>query len=123
MVNKMKPTLQELAEFLRNAAYSDDMSHELDWRLGVLHPRNNNGVVQFSGGIWHRHNAKRKENIKTNVSISFSFDELNGITGFKMWRNGCEVQGFPFGETPTFEQFKERVILEFKIDELYEPIS
>jgi hypothetical protein len=113
--------LQELAEFLRNATYSDNMMHELDWSLAVLHPRNNDGVVSFNGGIWHRHNAKRKENIKENISISFSFDELNGITGFQLWRDAYEVQGFPFGEKPTFEQFKERVISEFKINELYEP--
>lgn len=115
----MKPTLQELAELLRNAAYSDNMTHEIDWRLGVMFPRNNYGVVQFSGGIWHKHNAQRKENIKANISIRFSFDEINGITGFQLWRDNCEIRGLPFGETPTFEQFKERVLSEFKIDELY----
>jgi len=115
------PTLQELSELLRNAAYSDDMKHEIDWRLAVIHPRNNDGVVGFSGGIWHKHNAKLKENIKANISMSISFDELNGITDFQMWRNGCEVQGFPFGRKPSFHEFKERIIQEFKIDELYEP--
>lgn len=115
----MKFTLQELAEFLRDAAYSDDMIHEIDWSLRVLHPKNNDGVVGFSGGIWHRYNAQRKENIKANISISFSFDEINGITGFQLWRNRCEVRGLPFGKTPTLEQFKDQIISEFKIDELY----
>lgn len=116
----MKPTLQELAEFLRDASYSDDMTHESDWRLAVLFPRNNKGVVEFSGGIWHRHNAQRKENIKAGISITFVFDELNGISGFRLWRKGNEIR-LPFEEIPTFEQFKECVMSEIKIEELYQP--
>lgn len=114
-------SLQELAEFLRNATYSDGLTHELTWSLYVLHPRNNDGVVEFGGGIFCKHNAKRPENIRQAVSISIAYNELNGITNFKLWRNGNEVRGFPFREPPSFEQFKQVVVSEFKIAELYAP--
>lgn len=31
-------TLQEFAEFLRNAAYADNQTHYIDWSLGIVHP-------------------------------------------------------------------------------------
>jgi hypothetical protein len=115
-----KPTLQELAEFLRDAAYSDNMSHEIDWSLRVLHPRDNDGSVGFSGGLWTRRNTQKAKSRLKDVSISFSYSETQGITQFQLWRDHMEIRGFPFGEHPSFEAFRGRVIAEFGIEELYD---
>ena len=58
---KTIPTLQEVAELLRNAVYSDEQTNEIVWSLRVLHPKTNEGVVGFSGGIWHRADPRNKK--------------------------------------------------------------
>jgi hypothetical protein len=108
--------LQELAEFMQGVAYSDDMSHGIEWILRVLHPRDNDGAVGFSGGFWHRRGEAGKK--RRDVSIGFYFSEAKGISMFRLWRDGREIL-VPFGEKPTFDEFKARVIKEFCIDELY----
>jgi hypothetical protein len=115
-MNKNKiPTAQEVAEFLRNAAYSDGQRHGLSWHMSIIHPRLSDGSIGFSGGIWKRTNGTDK--LKTpNTSISFSFNETQGITLFELYRDKGKIQ---IGETPTFEEFKKRIIKEFRIDELY----
>ena len=73
---KTIPTLQEVAELLRNAVYSDEQTNEIVWSLRVLHPKTNEGVVGFSGGIWHRADPRNKKNKgRRNTSISFAFEE------------------------------------------------
>ena len=119
---KTIPTLQEVAELLRNAAYSDDQSNEIVWSLRVLHPKTNEGVVGFNGAIWHRADPRNKKNKgRRNISISFAFEEKNGITHFHLWRDNCEIVGHLFGTSPTLEQLKEMIIREFGIVEMYDP--
>ena len=105
--------LQELAELMRDVAYSDNQSHGISWSLRVLHPKTNEGDVGFSGGIWNNFNKSR-----IPVSISFSYSESKGIYGFKSWRNMAEVR-HSFEETPSFDEFKELLIKEFAVEELY----
>lgn len=48
---QVKCTLQELAEFISSVAYSDNLSHHIDWRLSVINPKTNDGDVEFSGSM------------------------------------------------------------------------
>ncbi len=117
-MEKNTTTLQELATFMRNAAYSDDQSHKIDWSLRVVHPSTNDGVVGFSGGLW-----KRKCDIRdiTWASISFSFDEVKGIHNFQRWNDEGEIRS-TFGENPSFDEFKVVVIKAFGIKKLYREV-
>lgn len=104
-----KFNLQELAELMRDIAYSDNLKHGIDWRLAVVHPCTNDGDVGYSGGLWNR-NCK--------VSVSFSFSESRGIHDFKMWLDRSEIR-YDFGEKPSYEQLKEICIKHFGIEQLY----
>jgi len=108
-------TLQELAIFMRDAAYSDNQSHKIDWSLSVVHPSTNNGVIGFSGGLW-KHNCDSKTT--EWVSISLSYDEVKGIHNFKRWNDEGEIRS-TFGGNPSFEDFKFVVIDAFGIKKLY----
>lgn len=92
-------TLQALSEYVRDLVY-DDFSRCMKWNISVIHPRTNDGDVGFSGGIWCRKNANNF------LSVSFSYSETRGIYNFKAWINKSEIR-FSFGETPSFEEFKE----------------
>lgn len=97
---KSNITLQQLAEHMRNLAY-DDFSRKIRWSLGVIHPKTNDGDVGFSGGIWND-----PQEATTYMSISFCFSETRGIYNFKSWVNKSEIR-WVFGETPTFDEFKQ----------------
>lgn len=101
--------LQELAELMRDIAYSDNLKHLIHWSLSVIHPRTNDGDLGYAGGIWDR---------SCNVSISFGFSETNGIYNFQMWVDKSEIR-FDFGEKPSYEQLKETCIKHFGIEQLY----
>lgn len=108
-----KYDIQELAELLRDIAYGDNQSHHIDWHLSIIHPRTNDGDVGYSGGLWNRDYP-----INNGISIRFSFSETRGIHNFKLWKARSDVH-FEFGENPTFEQFKDICIKEFRIERLY----
>lgn len=115
-MKKDNPTLQELAEFLRNAAYADNQSHGIDWSLYVIHPRTNNGDLGFGGGLW-THNRCKIDN--RHISLSFSYSETKGIYRVQRWKDKCEI--FTEDKTMPFESFKEIVISLFGIERLYDP--
>lgn len=109
-------SLQWLATFLRDVAYSDNQSHHIHWSLNVIHPSTNDGCVGFSGGLWHD-----SEYVKQGegwVSISFSYDELNGIYNFKRWIDGAEIRD-DYGAEPTFNQFQQICIKAFNVKKIY----
>lgn len=110
------PELQEVAEFLRNAAYADNRKHGIDWSMRVLHPKTDWGVTNFSCGIYH--SFMHRENLKNNVSISFTYDESKGFYHFGLWIDRVKIE-MPFGETPTFEELKDTVINKFNLKKLY----
>lgn len=124
-MKKDNPTLQELAEFLRNAAYADDQSHGIDWSLNVIHPRTNDGDVGFSGGLWTRDGVWNSDHTykkaQIYISLSYSYSETRGIYGVKRWKDRCEI--FTEDKTMPFEKFKEIVISLFGIERLYDPES
>lgn len=112
-----KITVQEFATLLRDIAYSDDQSHRLQWSLDVIHPKTNDGDVGYSGGIWCNHNFEHKK----NISVSFSFSESKGIYQFKLWRDQCDTRFDCVKKDGKIqiEQFKDLMIKEFGIEELY----
>ena len=113
-----KPTVQELATLLRDIAYADNLAHKLDWSLRIVHPKTNDGDVGYSGGIWRNHNHRDKK----DISVSLSFSETKGIHLFQLWRDRKEVH-FNFvgkGGQISFEKFKELLITEYGIEELYQ---
>ena len=104
-------SLQELATFLRDVAYGDHQVHDICWRLDVLHPSTNDGVVGFAGGLWHR-----TPWFAEKVTLDFSYDEVRGITNCKCWVNDMPLD---VNKEPTFDEFKVLAIEKFRIKYLY----
>lgn len=125
-MKKKVPTLQEMAEFLRDAAYSDHQSHFIEWSCSVIHPRTKDGVVGFACGLFHKSvyslPSSQKDqyyaNVKRNIVVDFSFDEVNGVYNFNMWADHDPIR-FTFGGKPTFDEFKQAVVDAFGIEKLY----
>ena len=126
MKKKDVPTLQELAVFLRNAAYANNHNLYIDWNLSIIHPKLPNGDIGYTGGIWFRSISKEyQEEVYANrgtdkhVSISFSYAESQGITNFQYFTDDDKVSY----ESIEFEAFKKIVIDAFHIKKLYCPPS
>lgn len=133
MGTKSKITLQEFAEFLRNAAYADNLEHGIEWRLAVLHPRTDWDAIGFTGGIWHkplnswipewRKEIEHRRKGRPSITINFSFDETKGIYNFVVFEGGDDGKSSTryelFNGTPTFDEFKKTVIEKFGIINLY----
>jgi hypothetical protein len=115
-MKKNVPKLQEVAEFLRNAAYADNQKHGIEWSIRVLHPRTDWGVTNFACGIWH--SRLNRKDLNTDVSISFSYDESKGFYHFGLWVDGAKTE-MPFGDTPTFDELKDTIIKKFNLKKLY----
>lgn len=108
--------IQKLATFLRDAAYADNQSHGIEWRLAIVHPVTSDGVIGYSGGMWYRDRESHVE----DVSVSFSYDSIKGISNFHLWKDKIEVN-FSFGNKPSFVEFKETIINAYSLKELYNP--
>ena len=113
MKKKVVP-LQELVTFMRDVAYSDNQSHKIDWSMSIIHPSTNDGCMGYSGGLWN----SRKANEDGFRSISFSYDEVKGITNFKTWIEHAEIR-HDCGDKPTFEEFKPICLKMFSVKKLY----
>lgn len=112
-----KVTVQELAEVLRNIAYSDNQKHHLSWSLNVIHPKTNDGDVGYSGGVFHNHPFKGHK----NADFSFSYSESRGIYQFHLWRDRIEVKLDCVGKDGkiSLENLVEIAINEYGIEEMY----
>ena len=106
-------SLQELATFMRNVAYADNLKHEISWSLSVIHPSTDDGVIGFSGGLWHRNKFPPDED---RVSVSFSYDEKRGIYHFDVWCGNYKVDT---NREPSYEEFQKEVIEAFGVKNLY----
>lgn len=123
---KNEITVQSLAECLRDVAYGDNQAQRIQWNLRVIHPRTNDGVVGYSGGIWHdivpedkAVNATRKG---ANISIQFSFDEINGVKPLHKYEMNEDRSGYKPDETQTFTEIKpleEYLAKSFHLTEIY----
>lgn len=112
---KDKPTVQELATFLRNAAYADGQKHKIDWSLHIIHPSTNDGSVGYSGGLWKR-NDEFEDSYR---SLSFGFSETQGIYTVQAWMGSGRAKVLEKG-TVRFDDFKEYVLKFFGLERLYE---
>lgn len=107
--------LQQLATFLRNAAYADNQTHYIDWHLSVVFPDSNDGDIYFGGGLWNHSRVKAQRH---NISLSFSYSHVKGIHNIKKWKDGSEI--FMEKDSMKFGEFKDMVIMLFSIEKLYE---
>lgn len=103
---KSAPSVQTLAEFMMNYSEQAYNRHKpVDWLLHVLHPRDNNGEVSYSGGLWTHHDLD-KPFPKPYNSLAFSYSQTLGVYRIQRWKDK-----YPFGEIKgiAFEGFKELV--------------
>lgn len=129
MKKKDIPSLQELAEFLRNAAYANNHMLNIDWRMSIVHPRLPSGDIGYSGGIWfvgiHQIGKEFWDKVVAQrgtdeiVSISFSYSESRGIENFNLFVEDRHESR----KVISFEDFKRVVIDSFHIKKLYCPPS
>lgn len=86
---KNKITVQNLATLLRDISYADDAEQGIEWSLSVIHPKDNDGVPGYGGGIWHKpYSLYRYDDAfemferraHKFISVSFYFNEVNGIS-------------------------------------------
>ena len=123
---KNEITVQSLAECLRDVAYGDNQAQRIRWSLDVIHPRTDDGVVGYSGGIWHDLISPDDEATKTarkcaTISIQFSFDEINGVKPLHKYEKD-ENGWYKPDETQTFTEIKpleEYLAKSFHLTEIY----
>ena len=86
MKNNIK--VMNLAELLRDIAYADNSEHGIEWRLNVIHPKDNDGVPGYSGALWHKPLSLYRYDDAVKIlerrgmkdaSVSFYFNEVRGI--------------------------------------------
>lgn len=107
-------SLQELAEFLQAAAYSDEHKHHLNWHLSIVHPRNNDGAVHFSGGIWNKREVD--DRVDPYLSITFDYNEIFGILNVRTYMGTRKIFST---KQMNFEDFKEKTKQLFQIKTLH----
>lgn len=96
-------TLQELEEFLQEIAYSDAHKHHLNWHLSIVLPRNNDGIVHFSGGIWNK--RKVDDRVDPYLCITFDYNEIFGIVNVRTYMGARKTFS---AKQMDFEDFKEK---------------
>ena len=109
MVNKSKqarnvPALQELIGFMTTfCGTREHTGHTVDWTMYVVHPRDFNGDVSYSGGLW-THYRLGTLRPKPYHSLSYSYSQTRGIHAVEAWKDSCSVLQ---REKMTFEVFKD----------------
>ncbi len=106
--------LQELAEFLQDAAYSDEQGHRLRWHLSIVHPRNSDGTVHFSGGIWNKREVD--DRVAPYLCITFDYNEIQGILNVRTYMGTRKIFST---KQMSFEDFKKETKQLFQIKKLY----
>lgn len=109
IVNKSKqarnvPALQDLVRYM--ASFCGDgecASHIVDWTMYVVHPKDYNGDISYSGGLW-THSDLGAPRPKPYHSLSFSYSQTRGIHAVEAWKDSCSVLQ---REKMTFEVFKD----------------
>ena len=116
-------TLQQIAEVLRNAAYSDNRLEDrrlprIDWSIRVIHPKTDRGNLMFSCGIWTTDLPNGGKD-KQWRSIAFCYEVGLKISDFKQWNDVGEI--IPKEKITTVEQLRTAIISLFCIEQLYMP--
>ena len=112
--------LQQIAELLRNAAYSDDRlgndkMPKIDWSIRVTIPRTDRGNLYFSCGIWNNKGPSEPK----FASMSFVYEVNIGMKDLQKWNEHGSIY-FPPGKF-TLERLKTEILMLFSIEKLYEP--
>lgn len=108
-----KASVQELAEFLQNMAYSDKLFHHTDKSLSVETPRDANGDIVYQGRLGTR---GRVEMQLHHFGLTFCFTVTQGFFAVIAKKDGGIIDTV---DTMDFEQFKSFAKKLFEVEELY----
>lgn len=112
-MNENQPTVQELAVFLRDVAYADEMAHCIDRSLLIKEPMDENGDVVYKGGLFTRNHVKIPIHY---FRVSFEFTKTRGLYNIEAYKDGNVVLN---ESTMFFESFKDFVKSLFGVESLY----
>lgn len=106
-------SIQTLAEFLRDLAYSETLFHKTDWSLSVLPPKEGAGHVSYVGSV-STHSRVRP--VKKNIYLSFCYTDEAGISNVKATVNGALMRE---DSTMDFPAFRTYAMSLFEAETLY----
>lgn len=108
-------SVQSLAEFLRDLAYSKKLFHTADWNLSVASPGSGDSAIRHSGSICTH--SRVRQNIK-HIYLSFGYEDATGIYDVKATVEDSTVRQ---EQSMTFEEFRSYAMSLFDADSLYAP--
>jgi len=106
-------SVQTLAEFLRDLAYSETLFLSADWHLSVSPPSGDGKDTLYKGAICTH--SRSKENT-THIYLSFAYAEATGIHDVKASVEGNIVRQ---ENSMNFEAFRNYAMTLFGADKLY----
>lgn len=108
-------SVQSLAEFLRDLAYSESLFHSADWFLSVQPPCADDSIEHFEGIIC-THSRIRPDT--RHIHLSFGYDDAVGIYNVKATAEGDTVRQ---EQNMPFEEFRSFAMTLFDVKTLYAP--
>lgn len=108
-------SVQSLAEFLRDLAYSKKLFHSVDWSLSVSPPNEGDAAIRHLGSICTH---ARSRPVTKRIYLSFCYTEDMGIHDVKATVEGNTVR---HEQSMTFEAFRSYAMSLFDADSLYAP--
>ena len=109
-----QPTLQELAVFLRDVAYSDEMTHCIDRFLDLKEPLDENSDVVYEGSLFiHSHMCLQPHYPR----LSFGFTRTKGLYHIEAYKDDELVLK---ENSMPFEDFKSFTKALFEVKALYQ---
>lgn len=108
-------SVQTLAEFLRDLAYSETLFHSSDWHLSVAPPGSEDKDVRYDGAICTH--SRIREHTK-HIYLSFAYTEAVGIHNIKATVEGSTVRQ---EQSMSFKEFRHYAMTLFEADKLYAP--
>lgn len=106
-------TVQELAEFLRDAAYSGELFHHTDHWLFAAIPRDANGDVVYEGGLCTHNRVKKQCH---HYCLRFGFTETKGLFEIETKKDNLPAR---VDDTMDYARFKRFVRGLFEVESLY----
>lgn len=107
--------VQELAEFLRNAAYSEELFHHTDHWLFAAIPSDVNGDVVYEGSLC-THNRVKKQ--RHHNYLHFRFTETKGLFEIEAKKDNLPAR---VNDAMDYARFKRFVMELFEVESLYKP--
>lgn len=106
-------SVQTLAEFLRDLAYSETLFHSTDWNLSVLSPKEGAGHVSYVGSV-STHSRVRPA--KKYIYLSFRYTDEAGISNVKATVDGALLKD---ESAMDFSAFRTFAMSLFEAETLY----